>query len=82
MPQPTLIGIKVWLNRNGTPDKATALEELFKQKPGETQVRLKLENPQTFSVTLDVPAKVKADREFRARLEQICGPETYEVLAS
>ena len=82
VPQPTLIAIKVWLNRNGTPDKASALEELFKQKPGDTQVRLRLENPQTFSVTLDVPAKVKADREFRARLEQICGPETYEVLAS
>ena len=31
---------------------------------------------------LDVPVKVKPDREFRARLEQICGPETYEVLAS
>ena len=82
VPQPTLIGIKVWLNRNGIPDKAAALQELFTQKPGETQVRFRLENPQAFSVTLDVPLKVKADREFRARLEQICGPETYEVLAS
>ena len=82
VPQPTLIGIKVWLNRNGLPDKAAALQELFTQKPGNTQVRFRLENPQTFSVTLDVPAKVKPDREFRARLEQICGPETYEVLAS
>ncbi len=82
VPQPSLIAIKVWLNRNGVPDKATALQELFTEKPGETQVRFRLENPQAFQVTLDVPAKVKADREFRARLEQICGPETYEVLAS
>ncbi|MDQ6678969.1 MAG: DNA polymerase III subunit alpha, partial [Acidobacteriota bacterium] len=82
VPQPTLIAIKVWLNRNGIPDKAAALQELFTQKPGETQVRFRLENPQAFSLTLDVPAKVKADREFRAKLEQICGPETYEILAS
>ena len=82
IPRPTLIAIKVWLNRNGVPDKAAALQELFTQKPGDTQVRFRLENPQDFTVTLDVPTKVKPDKEFRTRLEQICGPETYEVLAS
>ncbi len=82
IPRPTLIAIKVWLNRNGIPDKAAALQELFHQKPGDTQVRFRLENPQDFTVTLDVPTKVKPDKEFRTRLEQICGPETYEVLAS
>jgi len=41
-----------------------------------------LENPQAFTVTLDVPIKVEPDRESRTKLEQIRGSETYEVLAS
>jgi len=30
---------------------------------------------------LDVPAKVRPDREFRKALEQICGPECIERVA-
>src|SRR5579864_1109217 len=78
---PAVISIRVWLGRNGIADKAQALEELFKRKPGETQVRLRLELPREFSVLLDVPAKVKPDREFRAVVEQICGPECIEKVA-
>ncbi len=81
IPLPSLISIKVRLNRNGIPDKATALQELFKEKPGDTGVRFRLENPQDFSVVLDVPVKVRPDREFRSALERICGPECLEVLA-
>jgi len=76
-----VIAIRVWLGRNGTADKAQALEELFRRKPGETQVRLRLELPRDFSVLLDVPAKVKPDREFRAVVERICGPECIEKVA-
>jgi DNA polymerase III subunit alpha len=79
---PTLISIKVFLNRNGVADKAAALKELFEKKQGNTQVRLRLENPREFSVTLDIDAKVKPDREFKAELERICGPDTFEVLAN
>jgi DNA polymerase-3 subunit alpha len=79
---PSLISIKVFLNRNGVPDKAGALQELFDRKPGKAQVRLRLENPREFSVTLDIEAKVLADREFRAEIERICGPDTFEVLAN
>jgi DNA polymerase-3 subunit alpha len=75
---PGLISIRVWLGRNGTVDKAAALGELFKKKPGDTSVRLRLEAPRDFSVVLDVPAKVRPDREFRRELEQICGPECME----
>jgi len=32
-------------------------------------------------VILDVPAKVRPDREFKAALEKICGPDCVEVLA-
>lgn len=75
---PGLISIRIWIGRNGGADRAAALGELFKRKPGDTSVRLRLEAPRDFSVVLDVPAKVRPDREFRKALEQICGPECME----
>jgi DNA polymerase-3 subunit alpha len=78
---PSVISIRVWLGRNGGIDRAAALDELFKRKPGETQVRLRLEAPRDFSVLLDVPAKVRPDKEFRAALEAICGAECLERVA-
>ena len=77
----TVISIRVWLGRNGGVDRAKALEELFQRKPGETQVRLRLEAPRDFSVLLDVPAKVRPDKEFRAQVEAICGAECIERVA-
>jgi DNA polymerase-3 subunit alpha len=41
-----------------------------------------LEKPRDFSVILDVSERVRPDREFRAELERICGPESMEVLAN
>ena len=76
VPLPTLISIKVRLGKTD----AQALQQVFKNKPGETQVRLRLEAPRDFSVILDVPAKVRPDREFRAAIEQMCGAEALEVL--
>ncbi len=78
---PSVISIRVWLGRNGSADQRAALEELFTRKPGETQVRLRLEAPRDFSVLLDVPAKVRPDREFQAEVEEICGPECIERVA-
>jgi DNA polymerase-3 subunit alpha len=78
---PPLISIRVWLGRNGGSDKAEALQDLFRRKPGDTQVRLRLEAPRDFSVLLDVPTKVRPDREFRKTIEEICGPEALERLA-
>jgi DNA polymerase-3 subunit alpha len=78
---PSVISIRVWLGRNGAADKAHALEEIFRRKPGDTQVRLRLEAPRDFSILLDVPAKVRPDREFKAQVEQICGPECIEKVA-
>src|SRR5438552_83603 len=66
---PAVISIRVWLGRNGAVDRAGALDELFKRKPGETAVRLRLEAPRDFSVLLDVAPKVRPDREFRAAVE-------------
>ncbi len=78
---PSVIAIRVWLGRNGTADKAQALEQLFRRKPGDTQVRFRLEAPRDFSILLDVPAKVRPDREFKTQVEEICGPECIEKVA-
>ncbi len=78
---PSVISIRVWLGRNGGVDRAHALEELFRRKPGPTAVRLRLEAARDFSVLLDVPAKVKPDKEFRAAVEAICGAEAIEKVA-
>jgi len=45
-------------------------------------VRLKLEKTRDFVLLLDVAARVQPDREFRAEVGRICGPESIEVLAS
>jgi DNA polymerase-3 subunit alpha len=77
---PRLISIKVVLGRNGG-EAAGKLTELFAAKPGEAQVRLRLEKPRDFSVILDVSARVRPDKEFCAEIERICGPQAIEVLA-
>jgi len=79
---PTLISIRVSVGANGSIDKAAALQQLFAQKAGDTEVRLRLEKPRDFSVILDVTRKVRPDREFWAEVERICGPESVEILAS
>jgi DNA polymerase-3 subunit alpha len=78
---PTVISIRVWLGRSGEQDRAVALEQLFRAKPGDTQVRLRLDLPREFSVILDVPAKVKPDREFKKMVAEICGPDAIEKVA-
>ena len=91
VPLPSLISIRVWLGRkNGDAantngqgsDRVAALSDLFQTKPGDTQVRLRLESPRDFTVIMDVPAKVRPDREFRAAIERICGLDSIEVLAN
>jgi DNA polymerase-3 subunit alpha len=83
VPLPSLISIRVWIGRkNGDADRASSLKDLFQRKAGETQVRLRLEAPRDFTVILDVPAKVRPDREFRAEIERLCGSEAIEVLAN
>jgi DNA polymerase-3 subunit alpha len=78
---PSLISIRIWL-RDESLEKANALSDLFGRKSGSTEVRLRLEKPRDFSVILDVETKVRPDREFKAELEKICGPECMEVLAN
>ena len=79
---PSLISIRVPVNGAGGSDRATALRRLFDEKPGETEVRLRLEKSRDFSVILDVTAKVRPDKEFCAEVARICGSEAMEVLAN
>ncbi len=79
---PSLISIRVRVNGTGGPDKAEALHQLFERKRGEAEVRLRIERPRDFSVILDVSDRVRPDKEFKAEIEKICGPEALEVLAS
>src|SRR5207237_363268 len=80
---PSLISIRVPVNGSGDASgRASTLQDLFARKPGETEVRLRLEKSRDFSVILDLAAKVRPDKEFRAELARICGPEAMEILAS
>jgi DNA polymerase-3 subunit alpha len=81
IPLPSLISIRVWIGKNGS-DRAAQLHDLFHRKTGDTQVRLRLESPRDFTVILDIPSKVRPDREFRAEIEKLCGSEAIEVLAN
>jgi DNA polymerase III subunit alpha len=78
---PTLISLRVWLGRGGE-GRAESLEQLFREKPGGTQVRLRLEMARDFSVILDIPARVRPDREFREKVESLLGAEALETLAN
>ena len=69
------------VDANGANDRAAALNQLFTKKQGGTEVRLRLEKARDFSVILDVPLRVRPDREFCAEVSRICGPEAMEVLA-
>ena len=79
---PAVISIRVGLGPNGQAAKADQLNQLFQRKQGATGVRLRLEKPRDFSVILDVPVKVRPDKEFRAEVARICGPEALEIVAS
>jgi len=78
---PRLISIRVPLNGESGRDRAGALTELFSRKPGDAEVRLRLEKLRDFSVILDIAARVRPDKEFCAEIERICGPQSMEVLA-
>ena len=78
---PSLISIKVPVGRNGV-DRAAELRGLFDRKPGQTQVRLRLEAARDFSVILDVTAKVRPDKEFHAEVARICGRDMLEILGN
>ena len=83
---PSLLAIRIRLSPatepNGGLEKAAALRQLFSRKPGQAQIRLQLDRPRDFSVTLDIADRVRPDKEFVAEVAKICGPEALQILAS
>ena len=65
---------------NGADEAAEHLRELFARKPGETDVRLRLLRSKDFLAFYDLGAHVRADREFQAEVERICGAGSLEVV--
>ncbi len=79
---PSLISIRVKVNGDEpTSSPAARLCDLFQRKPGPAEVRVRIDKPRDFSVVMDLHLKVRADKEFKAELEQICGPDSLEVMA-
>ena len=75
------VSITVTLN-GGREDVATVagrLSELFRKHPGETDVRFRLERPRDYLVIYDVDSRVNAGREFRERVEELCGQGSVEI---
>jgi len=82
---PSLLAIRIRLSAgspNGAMAKAEELSALFSRKPGQAQIRLRLEKTKDFAVTLDVATKVRPDREFIAEVKRICGDESLEIMAN
>lgn len=78
---PSLMGLRVPVGRNGSDEeKLRSLSELFRKKPGSTSVRLKLERRGDFVADLDVPLRVRPDREFKAEIEKLLGPDAFITL--
>ena len=80
-PQPEQVSITV--NLRGSQAEASQVSErlaaLFRDYPGDTDVRLRLQRLKEFRLIYDIAPRVRAGRKFRARVEEICGPGSLEV---
>ena len=77
---PAQIALTVRLDGEAAGEETAAkLRELFASKPGETDVLLRLVRKNDFVLLYDVAARVKPDREFRQRVEAICGKGALEL---
>jgi DNA polymerase-3 subunit alpha len=85
VPLPAQISITVRLDNghgSGNGETAAKLRELFESKPGETDVRLRLLRSKDFLMFYDLATRVKADREFRQAVEELCGSGSLEIMPS
>ena len=80
-PKAEQVSITVTLNggQQEVAGVAWRLLELFRKHPGETDVRFRLERPHDYLVIYDVDSRVNPGREFRARVEQLCGKGSVEI---
>ena len=81
LPLQISVTVKLSNGAGDAEDVARKLRELFERKPGDTDVRLRLLRKKEFLVSYDLADRVRADREFRAAAEQICGRGSVEITA-
>jgi DNA polymerase-3 subunit alpha len=79
---PKQVSITIRLGNGSGGDTAEQLQKLFLGKPGNTDVRLRLIRSQDFLLFYDLAAHVRADRDFRRAVEEICGAGSIEVVPS
>ena len=77
---PRQVSITIRLDNGGTRQTVDRLRELFSSKPGDTDVRLRLLKQKDFLLFYDLADHVRADRDFRQQVEQICGAGSLEVV--
>ena len=75
---PAMVNLRIRLT-DDEDQRALALEELVKRKPGPASVRIILEKSRDFSLTLDLTSKVRADKEFQGELSKLFGSTSYEA---
>ncbi len=76
---PQRISVRVKLNASSAPDLVERLEQLFRRKPGDTDVCLRLEKQRDFLILLDSGLRVRADREFCDAVEEMLGRGALEI---
>ncbi len=74
--------VSVTVNLNGEEEAQTVAErllQLFEEKPGQADVRLRLQRPGDFLLLYSLDKRVLPDRAFRRRVEEICGKGALEL---
>ena len=79
---PRQVSITIQLDNGSTQQTINRLRELFVSKPGDTDVRFRLLKKKDFLLLYDLADHVRADRDFRQQVEQICGAGSLEVVSS
>jgi DNA polymerase-3 subunit alpha len=83
--EPSLASAVVIRVRLGRPEKknggtARKLLEIFDEKPGEAMVRFELEREGDFEALLEPEHRVRPDREFVARVQEVCGRNSVRLI--
>ena len=83
--EPSLASAVVIRVRLGRPEKvngstARRLLEIFDEKPGEAMVRFELEREGDFEALLEPEHRVRPDRDFVARVQEICGRNSVRLI--
>jgi DNA polymerase III subunit alpha len=74
----SLMGIRVVVGRNGSDEqRIDQLVEIFKRRPGSCSIRLKLEKKGDFAADLDIPLKVRPDKQFQREVAELLGGDPF-----